>query len=302
VAISIGNFDGVHLGHRELLRSARQVVGPSGSVVAISFEPHPLTVLRPAVVPDRLCRFDEREERLRAAGADRVVAIEPSPALLGAAPEDFVARLVDEFSPRYVIEGPDFRFGRDRSGSVRTLRSLERAHGFETLVIGQVETALASQQIVRTSSTMIRWLLRRGRVADAGRLLGRPFALSGTVIAGDRRGRTIGVPTANLDHGELVLPGNGVYSGVAERDGRRFPAAVNVGPRPTFDANAPRCEVHLIGYEGPVDDYGWTLRVELCAWLRDQLRFAGPGPMRAQLARDIASADANARPLVEATA
>jgi len=291
LAISVGSFDGVHLGHRRLLAQARSAVGPDGAVVAVALDPHPRSVLAPGRAPGRLTRVDDRVALLGAAGADRVEVLAPSATLLGMDPPAFVADLVRRHGPAVIVEGPDFRFGAGRAGSVETLRTLEREHGYRTVVIDPVTVALADQHPVHVSSTLARWLLARGRVGDVTRLLGRPHAIGGTVVAGDRRGRTIDVPTANLDHGDLLLPANGVYAGVAVRpDGARYPAAINVGPRPTFDRSEPTCEAHLIGYDGPVDDYGWPLRLELHAWLRDVVRFDGPAALRAQLGRDIARA------------
>ena len=291
LAISVGSFDGVHLGHRDLIARARSAVGPDGTVVAVAFDPHPRTVLARGRAPGRLTRFDDRSTWLRAAGADEVEALGPTPELLRMDPPAFVEDLVRRHRPAVIVEGPDFRFGAGRAGSVETLRSLESRHGYRTIVIDPVTVDLTNQHVVRVSSTFVRWLLSRGRVGDAARLLGRPPQLVGEVVVGDRRGRSIGVPTANLDCGDLLLPANGVYAGVAVRpDGTRYPAAVNVGPRPTFDRPEPACEAHLIGYDGAVDDYGWTLRISLHAWLRDLVRFDGPTALRAQLDRDIARA------------
>ncbi len=289
-AIIIGNFDGVHVGHMQLVRVARSVVGDDGRVIALSFDPHPLTVLRGSD-PGRLSTMPERTRDLRRAGADDVVALEPTVAFLHQEPEEFLTTIIDPYRPDAIVEGPDFRFGRDREGTVQTLRTLESRHGYRTIVIDPVEMPLTDHSIVTVSSTMIRWLLQRGRIRDAAMLLGRPFELSAQIVPGDRRGREIGTPTANLDHDGRMLPADGIYVGAGRReDDRWYPAAISVGTKPTF-GNRPRaCEAHLIGYDGPLDDYGWTIRLEITDWLRDQIAFPGVKLLTEQLKRDISRA------------
>jgi riboflavin kinase/FMN adenylyltransferase len=288
-AIMIGNFDGVHVGHVQLIRTARAVVGEDGRVVAFSFDPHPISVLR-GHAPGRLTTFAERQRLLEDAGIDEVVALNPTRQFLSQEPEQFLASIIVPHQPAAIVEGPDFRFGKRRSGSVETLRELETKYGYRTIVIHPVELPLVDQSLVRVSSTMIRWLLEHGRVRDAGVLLGRPFELVGPVISGDRRGRSIGVPTANLDHGDHLLPANGIYAGRARRedDGRWYPAAISVGTKPTFGDQPRICEVHMVGYDGPHDDYHWTMRVRITDWLRDQIRYGDVDALTAQLDCDIA--------------
>jgi riboflavin kinase/FMN adenylyltransferase len=306
VALSIGNFDGVHRGHVELVSAARKAVGDGGRVVVLTFDPHPVTILRPDPAGAgaetgtragawglRLTDMEQRRCLLEAAGVDEVIRLEPTRELLAQDPQDFVAGIVERHRPAFIVEGPDFRFGRDRAGSIETLRGLESRHGYETVVIEPVEARIDSHHVVRVSSTMIRWLISRGRVRDAAALIGRPYELRGPVVSGDRRGRTIGVPTANLDHLDRLLPADGVYagSGVAP-DGRAYPAAISVGRKPTFGDADRICEAHLVGYDGPVDDYGWTMRLDVHHWLRDQIRYAELNQLVDQLARDVARADA----------
>ena len=287
-ALTIGNFDGVHIGHQRLVRAAREAVGAEGSVCALSFDPHPISILRPDHTPPRLTRFDQRRDQLLRAGADTVERIEPTPELLGREPHDFIESLVKRYRPALFVEGPDFRFGKRRAGSVETLRDLGRQMNFRTIVLDAVEVPLANHILVRVSSSIIRWLLVRGRVDDARRLLGRPYELTGPVVSGDRRGRDLGVPTANLDHGELLLPADGIYAGRARgHDGDWHPAAISIGTKPTFGRSERLCEAHLIDYAGPVDHYGWTIRITLDAWLREQLAYADVPALLAQLRRDI---------------
>ncbi len=295
--ITIGSFDGAHLGHQSLVRRARRLAGADGTVTVLAFDPHPLAVLRPADAPARLSSFAQRERRLREAGADRVERIEPTPALLARTPEEFVRTLVAQRRPAAIVEGPDFRFGRGRAGDLGTLRALGAELGFVVDEPPVATAVLEDLTVVRISSTLARWLLRQGRVRDAAALLGRPYELVGTVVRGDRRGRTLGYPTANLATDQL-LPGDGVYAGRAHLpDGRSFPAAVSVGTKPMFDGAGPVAEAHLLDAPaGGADalqglpEYGWILRLELVAFLRDQARFESVPALVDQIGRDCARA------------
>jgi len=291
-AVTIGNFDGVHLGHQALVRAARRAVGPEGRVVVLSFDPHPATVLAPGRLVERLTSFDQRTRWLSEAGADDVMRMEPSRQLLGQSPEQFVSGLVDQFKPSAIVEGSDFRFGKGRQGSIETLQRLGAAQGFKVITVDTVEAVLSNHSIVPASSTMTRWLIKRGRVRDAGKLLGRAYAVNGTVVPGEQRGREIGIPTANLDVGELLLPADGVYVGEAIRcDGGVFRAAISVGTKPTFTTASIRtCEAHLLDFEGLCGDYHWTMELSFHDWLRDQVAFASLQPLIDQIHRDIARA------------
>lgn len=304
--LTIGNFDGVHLGHAALVRRARALADGDPSsprVVALAFDPTPLSVLAPQKAPPVVSTFDQRRELLLAHGADEVVRLEPTPELLGATPEQFVDQLVERFAPVAIVEGPDFAFGRGRAGDVSTLAELGSLRGFTVDVVPPVTVALDDQTVVVASSTVVRWLIEHGRSRDAARVLGRPYTLTGTVARGDQRGRTLGFPTANLDT-PLLLPADGVYAGLAALpDGRHFPAAVHVGPRDTFGLPARTLEPHLIGWDGPVaegtDEYGWTLRVALLDWLRGQVRFSSADELVDQMTRDCARAEETVRRAVD---
>jgi riboflavin kinase/FMN adenylyltransferase len=297
-AITIGNFDGVHLGHAALVAAARTAVGAAGHVAVLCFDPHPVTVLRPEAYTGRLSTFQQRQAWLRELGADQVIRLSPTREFLSQTPEQFLDTVVREYQPQFIAEGRDFRFGRNRAGSIETLRVHESAHGFRTIVVDDVEAPLVDHSLVRGSSTMIRWLLQHGRVSDAAALLGRPYEIAGRVIRGDQRGRTLGVPTANLDHGDFILPADGIYSGFAQRpDGSCFSAAISVGTKPTFGSNPRVCEAHLIGFVGPLGEYEWPLRISFHRWLRDQLTYSSVEPLIDQLQRDIAAAHVVRRPL-----
>jgi riboflavin kinase/FMN adenylyltransferase len=293
LAITIGNFDGVHLGHVELIRAARRAVEGRGRVMVLALDPHPLAVLRPAASPPRLSNIQQRIEWIRQAGADEVIVLKPDTDFLSQTAEEFTARIVHEYSPHAIIEGPDFRFGRGRAGSVQTLRDLAKTHNFRVTVVDPVEVVLSDQSIVRASSSMARWLIERGRVRDAAMVLGRPYQLNANVVPGARRGRELGVPTINLDQADILLPADGIYFGAATLpSGQRFAAAISVGVKPTFGVHPRLCEAHLLGYSGPLDDYGWTVELDFHDWLRDQLTFNDVGPLVEQLKRDIAAVEA----------
>ena len=265
-------------------------------MVALSLFPHPMTRLRPESAPPRLTDFDQRVQLLRDAGADEVEALEPTPDLLGRSPEAFIEWVMERYSPRVFVEGPDFRFGKSRSGDNQRLRAIGEDAGFDVDVVDEVDVALADQSVVRASSTVVRWLLEQGRVGDSARVLGRPYEIAGTVRKGDQRGRLLGYPTANVET-STILPRDGVYAGSATLPGGRVrPAAIHIGPRATFDRMNRTMEVFVLDWEGPVaeggDEYGWPISVRFHAWLRDQAKYDSAADLCVQMARDVDRASA----------
>lgn len=288
--ITIGNFDGVHLGHRAILDAARQCAERHGADVdAMTFEPHPAKVLRPERVPPRLMSAAQRQDTLLAAGADRVTLLEPTRDLLGMSAEQFIRSLTERCDVRAIVEGPDFHFGKGAAGDVEALRGFGERFGFEMIIVDPVEIALHDMLLAPVRSSLIRWLVGYGRVADAARCLGGPFTLSAEIVEGDRRGRTIGFPTANFqisDLADAALPARGVYAAEATtQDGRTFQAAVNVGVKPTFTPPRPSIEAHLLDFEG--DLYGQTLSLAFHHWVRDEQKFPNIEALSAQLGRDV---------------
>jgi riboflavin kinase/FMN adenylyltransferase len=285
--MSIGNFDGVHRGHLRLLESAGELKGSSNApaIAVATFEPHPLTVLRPQHAPPRLTSPELKRELLHAAGVDVLVVLPPSREVLDLTAEQFWQVLRDEVRPSHLVEGSSFYFGKGRGGTIERLREWTAQSDVRLHVIDPVKVPLLDLSIVPASSSVIRWLLERGRVRDAAICLGRPYELEGIVITGAARGREMGVPTANLKCGDQLIPADGVYAGRCGVDGRFWPAAASIGTNPTFGENPRTVEAHLIGFSG--DLYGRVLRLQLLDWQREQRTFAGVEALKSWIAADI---------------
>lgn len=286
--IVVGNFDGVHQGHQALFRAARGMAAErDAEVLAVSFDRHPLSVLRPEDAPPRLMHRAQRLAALSAAGADQVEWIEPTRELLDMAPERFIDMLCDRFDPVGMVEGRNFRFGKRRTGTPELLEQLAGPRRFDVFVHEMLRIGLCDMLLVPVSSSLMRWLIWHGRVADAAIGLGRPYALLGTVVPGDGRGQEIGYPTVNLDVGDQLLPRDGVYGGTIERDGQTVVAAVSVGRKPTFGAGECICEAHLLDFDG--DLYGTSIELTLDRWIRPQMKFGSAGRLTRQLDHDVAT-------------
>lgn len=292
--LSIGNFDGLHLGHRQILRTAAglRASSPSPRLAVATFEPHPLTVLRPDRAPPRLTPPSRKRDLLEQAGVDDYVILPPTPDVLNLTAGQFWQVLRDEARPAHLVEGESFNFGKGRGGSIDSLREWSTSSPVRLHVVPPVTVPLLDLQIVPASSSLVRWLVAHGRARDAAICLGRPYELIGPVMKGHQRGRTIGVPTANLDCREQLLPADGVYAARCEVEGRTYPVALSLGTMPTFGPNARQVEAHLVGFEG--DLYGQTLRVEVLDWLREQRKYKGLEALKAQLAQDIRNAASRA--------
>jgi riboflavin kinase / FMN adenylyltransferase len=284
LVLSIGNFDGLHRGHRRIIDIARALRGPAG-IALVTFEPHPLTVLRPGHAPPRLTPLPLRIELMREIGVDHLVIIPPTSSVLNLSAEDFWKILRDQVRPSHLIEGDSFTFGKNRAGTIDRLREWTTGGSIRLHIAESVEVALLDLKVVPVSSSLIRWLIVCGRVRDAAICLGTPYALQGLVIQGFQRGRTIGVPTANLDCQEQLLPGEGVYAGRCIIDATPHAAAISIGRLPTFGDDRLQVEAHLIDFSG--DLYGQTLRVDLIDWIRDQQKFPSIDALKQQLNRDI---------------
>ena len=293
--ITIGNFDGVHRGHQAILDSARQLAEASESrVLALTFDPMPIAVLRPGEGPPHLGTIDQRIASLKQAGANDVLVINPTRDVLSQQAPDFIHGLIREHGAVGFVEGDDFRFGAKRAGNMSMLAQLGTEHGFAVDSLPRVEVPLSDHSVAPISSSLVRWLVGRGRVEDAATCLGRPFELTGTIVKGDQRGRTIGIPTANLDPNSwsgLITPMDGVYAGSVQldQDNTALPAAISVGVKPTFGKDQLNIEAHLIDFttEHPDALYGTSATFRFARWVRDQYPFPGVEALTEQLNRDI---------------
>lgn len=293
--ITIGNFDGVHLGHQAILATARKLADAANAkVLALTFDPMPVAVLRPGEGPPHVGTIAQRTEALKRAGADEVKVIEPTREILGMDAQPFIDSLIEQHNATGFVEGQDFRFGKQRSGDMAMLAEFGREKELAVQALPRVEVALSDQTQAPISSSLVRWLIGRGRVEDAAACLGRPFELTGTIVKGEQRGRTIGVPTANLDpdaYAGLITPMDGVYAGTVtlEDDGTHRPAAISIGLKPTFGHDRLTIEAHLIDYntEDPDALYGKPARFAFARWVRDQYPFPGVAELKEQLMRDI---------------
>jgi riboflavin kinase / FMN adenylyltransferase len=285
--VTLGNFDGAHLGHQAIIRRAAEradVLG--GRAVALTFEPHPIAVLAPDRAPPMIQSLHDRLASLRDLGIATTILQRFTLRFAGLDPEVFVREfLLRRVDVAHVVVGYNVNFGRQRAGSAETLVSFGRRFGFGVDVVGPV-TAPDGEHV---SSTRLRECLARGDVRGARLLLGRPHALRGRVVVGDQRGRTLGYPTANLHvRPGIVLPPDGVYAVVAEVDGRRHRAVLNIGVRPTFDGRRRVLEAYLLDFTG--DLYRRWLVVHLVEQLRGEQRFADVEALRAAIAADVTAA------------
>ncbi|TVR64380.1 MAG: bifunctional riboflavin kinase/FAD synthetase [Gemmatimonadales bacterium] len=285
--VTVGTFDGVHRGHWEVLREIRRRADARrGRAILVTFHPHPLEVVNPAMAPPLLTTPREKKEILAESGLDYVVFVRFTSALSTWSPERFVEEiLVGRIGVEELVVGYDHGFGRGRSGDVETLRGLGGRLGFDVDVVPPV---VVGEEAV--SSTRIRRAVADGRIVEAARGLGRPYSFRGAVVQGEGRGRGLGFPTANLrvEAREKLLPPPGVYAVRAILRRGTYPAAMHLGPRPTFEGAPPSVEVHLLDFQG--DLYGEEVRVDLVDRLRDVTPFESVDALVAQLHRDVEQA------------
>ena len=280
--VTLGNFDGVHLGHQAIFK---QVVAWSlstgGNSVVFTFEPHPLKVLAPQRSPKLLSTFREKMEQIEASGMDAVICANFTPEFASQNPEDFVKDvLVDTLGVKALFVGHDYAFGKNRKGDIPFLRDAGARFGFELHVIGPVKV-----EGITVSSTKIRQLIVDGEVCLASKLLGRPYSIEGTVIAGHSRGRTLGFPTANITTPNELPPKEGVYAVSVLIEGREYKGAANIGKNPTFSDTTSSYEVHLFDFEG--DLYGKFLKMKFIKRVRDEVRFKDAAELAEQIRKDV---------------
>lgn len=284
-AISVGVFDGVHGGHRTLIRrmlDEGRARGLTGGVV--TFHPHPITVLRPGTPVAYLESLERRVELIKEVGAEFVSVLQFTSELQQVSAADFTRLLVEEAGLRVLVVGEDFRLGRGGEGTTEVLARIGEEQGFEVVPVPLFHEGADAE---RVSSTRIRNALADGEMEEVARFLGRPYAIRGPVLHGDERGRTIGFPTLNVGvAADRALPPNGVYVTRAHHGDRTYEAVTNIGTRPTFDdTTVRRVETHLLDFEG--DLYGQIVSVELLSRLRAEMKFDGPQALVAQIHRDV---------------
>ena len=285
VCVAIGVFDGVHLGHQQIIR---QTVADAQSynalALVVTFDKHPNAVVAPERVPPQIFSRSQKLRAIEALDADALLEIPFDKSFSEKSGEIFIRELAYGLGKIHgICVGADFAFGHQRSGNVKLLKKMGAELNFQ--VHGLAAVSLDSQVV---SSTRIREAIRAGNFDAASRMLGRPYAICGKIIAGDKIGRTLGFPTANLDATNLILPPNGVYAASAKFKGQFYRVALNIGTRPTVAA-APqlRVEAHLLDFSGVL--YGAELEVELGMKLRDERKFSVPAELREQIGRDVAA-------------
>lgn len=253
----------------------------------MTLESHPASLLNPSHVPPSVQTLQERRDWLLKCGADRVHVLATTAELLAMDAAEFIAWLRKDLPFEFIVEGRDFRFGRGREGDLAALRAMGSRLGFEVAEVAAVEVCLGDSSVAAASSSLLRWLIQNGRVEDAAKVMARPYQLTGRVEQGDQRGRTLGWPTANVATQGQLLPGDGIYAGIATLpSGARRRAAISVGTKPTFGRAARTVEAFLLDHTAPLDDYGWTLTLEFSRWLREQSRFDGVEALLEQMNRD----------------
>ncbi len=286
--LTVGNFDGVHVGHQEILKQARSFAARTGGpVAALTFDPHPLAVVAPAKAPLRLMSVDERVKRLAEAGADIVVVARSEPVLLRMEAEKFITDvLIARFQPTHIIEGTSFGFGKGRKGTPELLREKTRPFGCEVHIVDPVSIVGENGESLLVSSSRIRKLLMEGEVSQAARCLGRPYGIESTVVRGAGRGRSIGVPTANIRTPEgQVEPAEGVYAGSTVVGATAYRSAISIGRAETFGGSQRQLESHLLDFQS--DLYDEAVRVEFARRIRGQRKFETVDELVKQIQQDI---------------
>lgn len=286
--ITIGNFDGVHLGHQALLAEtvayARLL---QGTAIAMTFTPHPVDFFHLKHRPYIITPLDQKLELLAALGLDVVINVPFTKEFIQITATDFLTRiLLATIGMRAIVMGKDYSFGHNREGNLAMLQAAAPKLGFEAIVVDWVD--LLTPQTLRISSSAIREMIRQTQMAEAALMLGRPFRLQGPVTHGDNRGAAIlDIPTANLDITKQLYPPHGIYGGFAKIDDQRYLAAIYIGAPKTFNADNVRVEAHLIDAPKGLDLYGKTIKIDFIGWLRAEIKFDNPADLKDQIIKDI---------------
>ena len=298
--VTIGNFDGVHIGHQEILTAAKQTAAEKTTeLVVMTFQPHPVAILHPEKAPGVLTPLKLKKHLLAKYGVDCLVVLEDSPKLLSLSPQDFVAQfLVKNIQPSIVVEGESFNFGSGRAGSVHTLYNLGNEKGFDVIIIDTREVKLSIGQAVKVSSTIIRNLLESGKVADAAIALGRPYRLIGRVVPGHGKGKQLGFPTANIEPTQQIIPAESVYASFVEIGDNeeqvcaakeKIPAALSIGRAETLGRRSAygglAIEAHILTEDVSELHDKW-LAMDFIKRIRSQIKFGNESALADQIAKD----------------
>ncbi len=299
--LTIGNFDGVHIGHRAILSTAKQVAEQKQTeIVVMTFQPHPLSILNPKRAPSPLMPPVLKEHLLSELGVGILFTAKSEPELLNLSAEDFVERLIVKgIRPSAIVEGEDFNFGRKRAGSVHTLQKLVEAKSIEVVIVEPKKANLADGHTVEVSSTAIRDMVTKGKIADAAILLGRPYRLIGDIVPGRGKGKQLGFPTLNLKKPQQTIPAEGVYAGLVKIGDseeqvcftkEKIPAAFSIGRATTYGAGQSLLiEAHLLVENAERFRCRW-MAMDFVTYIRPQRRFESPQALAAQIADDCAAA------------
>ena len=287
-ALTIGNFDGVHCGHRELIkRICKRAKEKNTKSLVMTFDPHPMKILFPDKHLHRLFDFQDQLEVLSQLGVNAVIVEKFNKELSRLSPSGFIEKfIVDPIQPEFLVIGYDFKFGANRHGNAEYLLDIGKKRGFNVEVVPAFKI---DGQIV--SSTSIKEELIQGDVSHASKMLGRNYYLRGKVVNGEKRGSRVGFPTANLETDAEILPLNGVYATFIEVNSQKYRAVTNIGYKPTFrneKEGRPTIESHIINFSG--DIYGKEIKVHFGEFLRQELKFSGPAALKEQIATDIIQA------------
>ncbi len=284
--ITIGNFDGVHIGHQALFHETiAKADSIGGTSVAMTFEPHPIRLFKKASPPPLITLYEQKVELISRSGLDLLICVPFTQAFAAISAADFVRRiLVEQLDMRALVAGADYTYGRNREGNLDTLRADAERFGFEVLVVPGIPSSAGPEE--RISSTRIRELVMAGRIRDAQKLLGRQYQIRGSVVTGrDRGGKLLGFPTANLHLQDELQPRNGVYAVTVDTDGQLFKGVANIGYSPTFEDHQFTVEVHLLDFKG--DLYGKRIKVNFVDRIRDEFKFSSIQELAAQIRNDI---------------
>jgi len=298
--LTIGNFDGVHIGHQKILQAARQKADEKNtSLVVVTFEPHPVAILHPQFAPERLATLQFKEKLLAENSADYLLLLKSDKNLLNLSARDFVEKILAKgIRPAVVVEGENFHFGAGRNGNIHTLTYLGSEFGFELIIVEQQSVKLSIGPSVKVSSTLVRNLLLQGKVADAAVALGKPYRLIGKVVTGTGKGKRLGFPTANLGNVNQLVPAEGVYAGTVQAEENEeavcktkdtIPAAFSIGRSATYGPDHPLLiEAHILSEVGDLADR-WTA-FDFVEKIRNQQKFESEKDLAEQIAKDCQKA------------